>query len=60
MPMLRAILEGFMGDESSNTDCDDFTLFSCFENAKRTSTNNTVCLIRFEGNQRWLLKESVW
>jgi hypothetical protein len=35
MPMLRAILNGFMGDENSNTDCGDFTLFSCFENAKQ-------------------------
>jgi hypothetical protein len=58
--MLRAIHNGFMGDEGSNTDGGDFTLFSCFENAKRALTNRTMCLLRFEGNRGWLIKESVW
>jgi hypothetical protein len=58
--MLRAILSGFMGDESSNTDGGDFTLFSCFKNAKRAFANRTMCLIRFEGNGRRFIKESVW
>jgi hypothetical protein len=49
-----------MGDEGSNTDGGDFTLFSCFENAKRALTNRTMCLLRFEGNRGWLIKESVW
>jgi hypothetical protein len=60
MTMLRAILNGFMGDESSNTDCEDFTLFSCFLNAKRAFANRTMCLIRFEGNGGRFIKESVW
>ena len=59
MQMLRAILSDLMGDESTNTDGHDFTLFSCFENAKRALTNRAVRLMRFEVNCGRLVKESV-